>query len=210
MSITTYAELKTAVGRWVGASDDATATSLGITSTIDDLVTIAEKRILREVRSKDTETAISSVISSGVIAVPSDYVAIKYLYLNTTPAQFLEPRSPVWIYENYPYRSSEDQPKFFARETTNFIFGPYPDSTYTVKGVYYKTPATALSAGVYDLFTNNPDLYLFGCLAEAEILIGKDARIPLWEAKYKKILSDVNGLNMSAELGSGSLRMRIA
>ena len=209
MALTTYVELKQAVSHWVGGSDDATASSLGITSSIDDLITIGERRIFREARTKDTEASLSTAIASGVISVPSDYIAIKYLYVNTTPVQWLEPRSPQWIYENYPTRSSEGKPQFFARETTNFIFGPYPDSTYTIKGVYYKKLG-ALSSAVHDLYTNNPDLYLFGCLAEAEILIGKDSRIALWETKYQNILSSVNGVDKNSELGGGTLRVRIA
>jgi hypothetical protein len=181
---------------------------LGITSSIDDLVTLGESRIFREARTKDTEAPFSTAIASGVIAVPSDYIAAKYFYVDGNPTQFLEPRSAVWIYENYPYRAPEDKPKTFARETTNFIFGPYPDSTYTIKGVYYKRLA-ALSSGVHNLFLNNPDLYLFACLAEAEVLIGKDSRIPLWEAKYQRILLSANSLDANSEMASGSLRIRV-
>jgi len=174
---------------------------------IADLVTIGESRLLREAKTKDNEQAYSTAIASGVISVPSDYIAAKYFYISTTPVRFLEPRSPDWIYQNYPTRSGGSPPKYFARDGANFIFGPYPDSTYTVAGVYYKRLA-ALSTGVNNLFTNNPDLYLFACLAEAGILIGPDSRIPIWEQKYQKILADVNGMSKNAEYFGSSLRMR--
>ena len=209
MAITSYSELKTAVLRWTGSSDDSTAANMGLSSSIDDLITIGESRLLRETKTKDTEASISTVIASGVIGVPSDYLAIKFLYVNGTPTKMLEPRDPGWIYENYPTRSSSGQPRFFAREATNFIFGPYPDSNYTIKGVYYKKLA-ALSSGVNNLFTNNPDLYLFACLAESSIRIGADPRIAIWEQKYQKILADVNGYTKSAEYQGGNLRMRLS
>jgi hypothetical protein len=58
------------------------------------------------------------------------------------------------------------------------------------------------------LFTNNPDLYLFACLAEAEIIIGRDKRVQLWEAKYQKILGLVNGVDNEESASGSSLQTR--
>lgn len=207
MSLTTYAQLKTAVARWVANSDQATANSLGMDATIDDLVTVAESRIFREARTKDTEASINTAISSGVIAVPSDYIDLKFAYIDGTPVQTLERRTAEWIYTANATRSATGKPRYIARETTNFIFGPYPDSGYTVKGVYYKR-LSALSSTAHALFTNNPDLYLFACLAESTIMIGRDDRIPLWEAKYQKILFDVNGYAKKEDASGSALQMR--
>ena len=201
MALTTYAELKTAVAAWMDVSTSALST------TIDDLITVAEARIFREVRTRDTEAVLSGTIAAGVIAVPSDYIALKFAYLNTSPSQILERRDAEWIYSQYPIRSSAGRPKYIARESGNFIFGPYADSGYTMGGVYYKKLA-ALSSGVHALFTNNPDLYLFGCLAESEILIGRDARLPIWQSKYAQILSDVNGVARAEDVSGGTIRMR--
>lgn len=201
MAITTYAELKTAIVSWM---DIATA---DLTSIIDDLVTVAEKRIFREARTRDMEAALSGTISSGAVALPADYVELKTAYIDRSPTQWLERRATQWIYEEYPMRSSSGLPKFISREGTNFIFGPYPDSAYSVKGIYYKRLA-ALSSGVHALFTNNPDMYLFACLAESEIVIGRDKRIPVWEGKYNKILADVNGEDRREQASGSPLRMR--
>lgn len=206
MAITTYAQLKVATERWLSGSDDKTATALGIVSTIDDLVTVAESRISRECRTKDTEASIGTAIASGVIAVPADYLGTKYLYIDGSPIQFLEARPPEWIYQNYPSRASDSKPLYYAREASSFIFGPYPDSNYTVRGIYYKK-LPALSSGVHNLFSNNPDLYLFATLAESSILIGPDTRIALWEQKYRKILEDVNAFSKNSEY-FGPIRMR--
>lgn len=202
MSIATYAELKTAIVAWL---DVPTAT---FTSTIDDLVTIAENRLFRETRTRDMEAALSSTIASGVIALPTSYVALKFAYVDRSPTQILERRSAEWIYANYPRTNASDVPKYIAREATNFIFGPYPDSAYTIKGIYYKRLA-ALSGSVNALFTANPDLYLFACLAESELLVGRDTRVPLWEAKYKNILAQVNGEATTEDQSGSALQMRV-
>lgn len=203
MSFTTYALFKTSLATWL----DVSATDLS--TIIDDLVTVAETRIFREARTRDMEYALSSTISSGVVALPTGYVALKFAYIDGTPTQKLERRPAEWIYDSYPTRSASGKPCFIAREGTNFIFGPYADSAYTVKGIYYKR-LTAVSSSPNALFLANPDLYLFACLAESEIVIGRDTRIPLWETKYKMILDRVNGEDKAEDQSGSTLQMRVS
>ena len=103
-----------------------------------DLIRFGELRIYRDLRIRAMETALSDTIASGVIAVPSGYVEMKHAYIDGTPVQRLTRKTAEWVYQNYPTRSSGGKPKFFAREAGNLIFGPHPDSAYTVKGIYYK------------------------------------------------------------------------
>ena len=146
-----------------------------------------------------------SWISAGVAALPTGYINLKYAYVSTTPLTKLERRSAEWIYQNTD-RTGSCIPKFSGRDASNFIFGPYP-AVYTVTGVYYKNVGP-LSTTLHNLFVNNPDLYLFACLAESEVVIGRDARIQLWEAKYQKILNDVNLLAKSEDSSGGLLQVR--
>ena len=203
MSLSTYAALKTSVAGWmnVSASD--------LSSQIDDVVTLGETRIYRECRSRDGEKSYATAMSSGVLAVPSDYVEFKYLYCSAAPGVPLERRSVEWLYAQYPrVNAGSGIPKYFARDATNFVFGPVADGSYTATGVYYRKFA-ALSTALNDQFLNNPDLYLFACLAESEILIGRDQRIPIWESKYNKILQDVNGLARREDTSGSTPRMRL-
>ena len=201
--LASYSDLKTGITSWldVSASD--------LSSQIDDLVTLAETRIFRETRTQVMETAFSGAITNGTIATPAGYLALKNAYIVGNPTQRLERRSVEWIYDNFPNRSSDTRPRYIAREGSNFIFGPYADSAYTVTGVYYQKPA-AISSAVNALFTTNPDLYLFACLAESEPLIGRDPRVALWEAKYKNILADVNGIDDAEDQSGSGLQIRAA
>jgi hypothetical protein len=205
MSINTYASLKTSIVSWldINTSD--------VTSVIDDLITVAETRINREAQSKDTEEPLSATVASGVAAVPADYQMLKFAYLNTNPVTILERRTPAWIYQQYPNRSGASIPSggtvFVGREGTNFIFGPCVPDGYIVKGVYFRNnPAISVSA--HDFFVNNPELYLMAALAESEILIGRDNRIVLWEAKYQNLLKAVNNLDDSEAISGSHLEMR--
>ena len=203
MALTTYGQLKTAIAAWLNIS------ATDVSSQIDDLITIGENRIFREARTRDMETALNSAMSNGVIALPSSYVALKFAYINTSPIVTLERRSAEWLYQNYPLQSSSGVPIYIARDGTNFVFGPYPDSTYTVKGIYYARLA-AVSSSPNALFLANPDLYLMACLSECSMLIGQDTRVALWDAKYRQILADVNGEDKTEDQSGSSLQMRVS
>ena len=153
------------------------------------------------------ETAFSGSISStGTLALPTSYIDLKFAYINTAPVQWMERKANIWIYQNYPLRSSDGKPKFISREGSNFIFGPYPDSQYSIAGVYYKNIGP-LSSSAHALFTNNPDLYLFASLAEAEPYLKNDARVALWKAKYNEIRDQVNQLADEEDISGSNLRI---
>lgn len=198
MTISTYAELQTAVGNWLHRTD--------LTSIIPDLITLGEKRIGREVRARAMEEALSVTISSGVATIPSDFIALKHAYVNSTPIGSLEVRPSEWLYKHFPTRSADSQPKIIAVEGSNFVFGPYPDSAYTIKGTYYKRLA-ALSSSAHAFFVANPDLYLFASLTEAAPYLGDDARASVWFSKYTEIRDAINKEAKEGEF-SGALAMR--
>lgn len=198
MAITTYANLQTALSNWLKRSD--------LTSYLPDFVTIGETRIFREARTSDMETALSVAIASGVAALPTGYIDLKFAYVNASPTLRLKRRSASWIYENYPTRSSDGKPSFIAREGTNFIFGPYPDSNYTITGVFYKNIGP-LSSSAHALFTANPDLYLFASLVAAEPFIKNDKRLVLWEAQYQRALEGANKVTRDEDYSGGGLEV---
>lgn len=199
-STPSYAELKTGVADWLKRAD--------LTSSIPDLIYMAEKWIFRHARTRDMETALSVVISSGVAALPADFVSLKHAYISGTPVTTLQPKSSSWIYLQYPTRSADSKPKFIGVDGSNFIFGPYPDSAYTVAGIYYKR-LTSVQSSANALFLANPDLYLFAALAEAEPFLKNDNRMNLWISKRNEILADVNGEDNIARFSGGPLAMGV-
>lgn len=203
MAITNYTALQQALPAWldVGTAD--------VSSVIADIITNGEKRIFREVRTPDMETALSATISSGTIAVPSDYLELKYAYIDGNPTQYVQLVPVSYIYERYPTRGASGKPIVMARDGTTFIFGPYPDSDYSVKGMYYKKPVAIDETSAPLLLTNNPDLYLYACLLETEPLLGRDQRMTLWEQKYRMVKEAVNGEGDRSRF-SGNLAIRPA
>lgn len=193
MSLTTYAELQTAVASWMHRTD--------MTSVIPDLITLGEKRIFREVRCKAMESTLTGTIANGVVAVPSDYLALKFARIVGTPVSQLVGASASQIYSRYPLRSSDGKPKMIGREGSNFIFGPYPDSDYDIAGIYYAKPES-IATSVNALFTESPELYLFASLSEAGAFVNNEKSLVKWQAKYKEIVDLLNS-ESDEETGSG-------
>lgn len=201
-AITDFATLKTEVAAWLNRSD--------LTNEVPGFVQLGEFRVYRDLRVRQMETALSAAISSGVLAVPSGYLEMKFAYVNGSPMRKLERKDAEWIYLNYPTRSSDGTPKFFAREATNFIFGPYPDSAYTVKGVYYKKLDALSGTNTTNwLITDAPDLILFASLCEAAPFLQDDTRVPLWEKKYAQIKDRFQRNDVEEEFSGSPLAVTV-
>lgn len=197
MSLNSFTTIKTAIGTWLDRSDMA--------GVIPDLIAIAENRIYRDLRIRAMEEAISTAISSGVVAVPTGYLEMKHAYMDGKYA--VSRVDPAFIYERYPERTAQGVPAYFAREAENFIFGPYPDSAYTMKGVYYKRLTALSAANETNWFTDNcPELILFASLVEAEPYIGNDARVILWESKYASIKNELKSADKREGLSGSRLQ----
>lgn len=148
------------------------------------------------------EAALSATIASDVIPVPSDFLNLKVAYISTAPACRLEYVSLEQLYGTYPRGGWSSVPGWISRDKTNFVFGPEPDSNYTVTGVYYSRPAnlrdTANDAQSNWLIVNAPELVLYGSLLQAEPFLKNDARIQVWLQFYSQALKDYRDL-MEAE-----------
>lgn len=203
MAITDYSSLAAAIPAWLDVP------SADLSTVVGDIITNAEQRIYREVRVPEMEVALSDAMVNGVLAVPADYVELKFAYIDANPVQYLQMVSPSYIYDRYPTRSGSGIPKVMARDGANFIFGPNPDSDYTVKGTYYARLDASTSLTASPLLAAHPDLYLFACLVESEPVIGRDARMPVWESKYQMVKELVNAEAQKSAF-SGNLSVRIA
>lgn len=200
MALSTYAELKTSVASWLNRDD--------LTTYIPDFVTLGENRIYRELRIRTMEESINSTIASGVVALPSDYVELKYAYVDGSPVQYLKRTNAQTLIEQYPTRSSDAKPLHISVDAGNFIFGPYPDSDYTIKGTYYKRLPALSDANTTNWFTTNaPGILLFSALCEAESFLKNDDRIPQWQAKYEQEKAGIEQEEQRERFSGGGLAM---
>lgn len=188
MSISTFSTLKTAVADWLDR-DDLAATAGPIEQWID----MAEDEIYRRLRIRAMEDSTSVAIASGTIAVPDNFLEPRAVTVTLSGENHkLEPKPAEWIYDNYPLRQSDSLPKYYALEGDTLIFGPYPDSTYTVNVKYYKRLTALGVANETNWFTTNAsDLLLNMSLLNSIGYLGEDERANHWRSERDRIIAEI-------------------
>jgi len=200
--ITSYATLKTAVADYLARDD--------LTTFVPNFIQNAENKLYRTLNLRNEETALNVTISSGVAAVPSDFKALKYAYVDQSPVTLLQFVSPEEVYNDYPFRAGAVVPNVISRELSNFIFGPYP-AAYTIKGIYYAKLSALSDSNTTNWYTTNaPELLLYGALLESAPFIGADERMATWGQLYQSCLETVKQENTAAEYSMGSLTQRVS
>ena len=202
MAIGTFAELKTAAANWLDRSD--------LTDRIPEFIVLAEARFNRILRIRDMETvstAISTVGGTREYSLPTGFVQMKEFHLTTepiTPLSYITPEmmSRMWA------GSTTAKPQVFTIIADNVRLGPGPDAVYTTSMLYYKT-FTALSTDntTSDMLTNNPDVYLYGTLLEAEPFIMNDERVALWATAFKQAIDDIQNQDNKDRHSGSQLRV---
>lgn len=199
--VTNYATLVTTIEDYLAVSN--------LTTFVPNFLQNSQSKLYRALRIRPMETALSVTIGSGVAALPADYLDLKYAYVNSSPVKFLERVTPEEIYTNYPTRSSSGKPHWIAREAENFIFGPYPDSTYAIAGIYYKQLTLLSASNTTNWFTTNaPDVLIYGALLEAQAFIMNDERIPMWQAMFDESVATIAGQDKREKHSGSTLRTR--
>jgi hypothetical protein len=195
--ITSLTTLETAVTDYLARSN--------LSTFVPNFVQAWEEDFYREPKNfgRWMEVALSSVIASSVIAVPSDYMALKYAYVNGSPASRLDRVSLNQLYGAYPRGGDTGIPRWIARDVSSFVFGPAPDSGYTIKGTYWGKPtnlrSAATDASAHYMIVNAPDVCLFGSLLQAVPFIKDDARIAVWQGMHDRALQSYRRLQRDEE-----------
>lgn len=199
--ISSYTTLQTAVTDYLARSN--------LSTFVPNFIQNWEEDFYREPKNfgRWMEVSDDPVIASSVITVPTDYLALKYAYVTGSPSTRLDRVSINQLYGAYPRGSDTGVPVWIAREGSNFIFGPAPDSTYTIHRVYWGKPTnirtSATDASAHYMIVNAPDVCLFGSLLQAEAFIKNDGRIGMWKTMHDNALDSYRRLQRDEDY-SGS------
>jgi hypothetical protein len=204
MAFTTYTELKASVADYLARTD--------LTAQIPDFITLAEKRLKRDLRIRQMLKVVTATMTAGdgTVALPSDFLAMRDLHLATNPASSIEYLSPSNFYTNA--RTTESgKPTKYTVLAAEFAFAPIPDSAYTLSMLYYASPTELSSSVSSNVFLATcPDLLLYGALGEAEPYLLNDARIQTWAALYDRGITSLSSSDESGEFASSPLTITIA
>ena len=88
--------------------------------------------------------------------------------------------------------STSGLPEMYTMRAGYLLIGPVPSGVYTIEIDYYaKIAELSDAAPTNTMLTNNPDVYLYGSLLEAEPFLMNDARVPLWANAFRQAIQDL-------------------
>ncbi len=187
MALDTYDGLKAALGTWAANRSDLPT---------DDLVTLAEARLNRDLRLRvmETEASLVGVPASRFVALPSDFLEPVDLWIELSSGrQPLEQVSP----DRMPNWPNSYQPQYWAVDGSNLAFEAPVDQAYDLTLRYLQrfnlsTTAPADGTQANWLLTNWPDAYLAAGNVEAALWLQDDGQAGRWQARYGMAIADIN------------------
>lgn len=193
MSISTYAELQTAIASWSNKTN--------LTAKLPDFITLAEAKINRALRTRWQETtlAATSIDADYHIAIPTDCVAVKALWLEAEPTRRVEQKTLDFVQENIVQGG---RPGYYAWDGINWLFSGSADD---ITGTYFaKVPALATATTNW-LLTAHPDLYLYSGLEQAAKYLRDVEGAMAWGAESTRLIDELNSISRADQVSGGPL-----
>jgi hypothetical protein len=204
MAFTSYSDLKTEIANYLGRDD--------LTSQIPTFIRLAEDRLRRELRLRQMLKHSTATTTSGdsTVGLPTDFLGMKEMYLNTTPVSTMTFLTPSSFFTNARTTDS-GKPVHYTMIGAEFQFAPVPDSAYSLRMIYYYKPDYLSDTNTTNLFLANcPDLLLYGSLAEAEPYLMNDERINTWATLYQRGLDALRTSDDDSEYPSSPLTITLS
>ena len=199
MSITTYAELKTAVASWLNRND--------LTSQIPDFIRLGEQRMYfggadplpsPPLRIPAMQTRETGTITSSAISFPTRFIEpIRLAATSNGQSWSLQYVSPEQFSD---LSNSSAMPTVYTYLNNEIQTAGTGAASYVLD--YYQS--LALLSGDSDtnwILTNAPSCYLYAALLEAAPFLGDDSRVVGWQGALKASIQALN--NATKRQGSG-------
>jgi hypothetical protein len=201
MAISNYSELKDAVANWLDRDD--------LTARIPEFISLAEARFNRalRLRAMETKQTASTVAGQQNLALPTNYIQMRNLQINTSPVTPLQYVTPE-IFDRLWGGNMTGTPKMYTILADELQLGPTPASVQTIEMLFYKKfDALSDAAPTNWVITNAPDIYLYGALLEAEPFIMNDARIPVWAGGFQNSVAALQDQDNKDRHSGSALRV---
>jgi len=181
---------------------------------IPRLITLAERRVSRELKIQGFQTVVTTIMQSGVAVYPKpdrwrETISINIgtgTGNNTRTAIFA--RAYEYIRNYWPDDTATGTPEFYADYNySNWIFAPTPDAGYPMEILYYELPPLLDEATQTNWLTEfAPNVLLYASLVEATPFVKDDQRVQLWQSYYDRALSALNGEDLQKILDRSAVR----
>lgn len=196
----TYATLRTLVSNYLDHDD--------LDNVLPYFVELCEAKIKRSLRHWMMEKRVytETVAGEKTVKLPTDYLEMRHLKLNTDPITVLEYIVPAQL--NYS-DTGVGKPLYYSIIGDEIILDDTPDAVYEIEMYYYAFSALSDTNPTNWLLTRAPDVYLYGTLLEAESFNMNDPRLAIWKQGYQEAMAELNKESSKAQHSGAPLIMRV-
>ena len=199
MALSTYTDVKAALGDWLHRSD--------ITSQADDFIDLFETDFNASVRARQMEARTSTPSTAGYLLHPTNWLGWKGIRgTNGNDTYYLEPVTDETAIRETGDEGNSATPKYYKVEGSKTYLYPPPATAVTFTAIYWE--GVALSSTANWLLTSYPGAYLYGGLLQATAYVGDDPRVPLWQSAYSSILDKIKSDSRKSEWSGQALQMK--
>lgn len=187
-TISTYAELKTALAAWLkpGTTLPTDETSYRIPEYIA-LFEAEANRTLRTRNMEMTETALA--VTSGSATVPTGFRQMVSVVNTTSPYDNID-YMPIDQFERLDATTTSGLPEYYTILGALLLFWPAVTCTPRIRYRRGLTPLTADNDTNW-LLAKHPDCYLYGSLVNADRRLIDPERIGLVEPRYREVMRQI-------------------
>ena len=187
-SISTYAELKTALAAWLkpGTSLPADETSY----RIPEYIALFEAEANRTLRTRNmgmTDTALA--VTSGSAAVPTGFRQMIAVSNSTTPYDNID-YIPLDQFERLDATTTTGLPEYYTISGATILFWPAVTCTPRIRYRRGLTPLTSDNDTNW-LLAKHPDAYLWGSLRNADLRLIDPERASMIEPNYNRVMRQI-------------------
>ena len=168
---------------------------------IPRLITLAERRIARELKIQGFQTVVNTTLQAGLAVYPKPDRWRDTISMNVGTGANYNTHSPIftrsyeYVRSYWPNETETGTPLFYADYNySNWIFAPTPDANYPLEVLYYELPPLLDETNQTNWLTEfAPNILLYGVLVEATPFVKDDERVQLWQSYYDRALAAING-----------------
>jgi hypothetical protein len=200
MALSTYAELKSSLADWKHRS--------GLTGVTPDFIRLTEADVNRRIRVATMETRASATFDEGYEDLPTDFLELREVKVNSSPVRSLMYLTPQQMTEFYP-TLVVGSPDYYTITGSQIRLNRTPTSEVEI-AYYSAIPALSDDNTTNWLLTNHPDVYLNGSMFYAETYVMNDKRAMGWKSLYEIALKQVEDADKKARWNGGPLQMRVS
>lgn len=174
---------------------------------IPRLVTMAERRISRELKVEGFIRAVQTTLTPGV-SVYTKPDRWRGTISMTAGDTVLLPRSYEFLISYWPQGGQTGEPEYYADyDYSRWLVAPTPATEQTLQVLYYEQPRFLGDDFQVNWITEYaPDLLLYASLLEASPFLKNDERVQVWQAMYDRAAQALDGEDLKRILDRSTNR----